>query len=400
MRLLNSYVHKTVQHRRKVANLDLLTSQSLFSSSAVDVGTNLLLRVIEAHASRDFDTCIDVGCGYGPLGLSLAASGQAKSVEMVDRDALAVDFANLNAEKNGLSAAKAHASLGLTDTFETRYDLIVSNLPGKAGSAVLRDLVRSGYNRLSASGEFWGVVVNPIWPEVESVVDELDSTIVHVERGSRHTAFGFRRNGTHDGNTDAESLSEVYGRDSVTFTVAEHDYRIETTRGVHEFDGLSYSTQLALEHLGSVPRRGHSQAAVFNVSQGYLPMALLASGAVSSVMLVDRDLLSLRTATENLRRNGFETSESRLHHQVAWLPESTEFALITGVLRGDEPREAVDIGVESVADGLEPGGTAVIAGGSTPITRMLKSLDRRKDLRLVNRSRYRGSSAVTLQKSG
>ena len=72
--------------------------------------------------------------------------------------------------------------------------------------------------------------------------------------------------------------------------------------------------------------------------------------------------------------------------------------LIVGALRGDEPRRALEVGAEAIAEGLMAGGVAVIAGGSTPITRMLKVLQPRKDIRLVERNRYRGSSVVSLIK--
>lgn len=398
--LLNSYVHKTVEHRRKAASLKLLTSQSLFSSSTVDVGTNLLWRVIAAKATRKFETCLDLGCGYGALGLALIAAGTVTNVEMVDRDALAVDFSNLNAIENQLGNVEAHSSLGMDDALQSHYDIMVSNLPGKVGSGVLQHLLQAASNHLAQDGEFWGVVVNPLWPEIESMVDDLDVTIVHVEHGPRHTAFGFRRQNPMTTPEVVDSLAEIYVRDTVEFAVAGRNYTVKTSRGVHEFDGLGYSTKLLLKQLYEMRRDRWAEAAVFNVSQGYVPIALRATRMVSAVQLVDRDLLALRTSARNLELNGMNDPANETHHQVDWLPggQDKEFGLVVGILRGDEPGQAIEIGVESICERLKVGGTAVIAGGSTPLTRMLKALDRRKEVQLLSRNRYRGTSVVSLGK--
>ncbi len=400
---LRSFVHKKVLHSRRVASLSLLTSQSLFSSSAVDVGTNLLLRVISVHSDKTFDSCLDVGCGYGGIGLSLAASGVAKQVESVDRDALAVAFTQMNAQENRIATVSAHTSLGLDDLERGSYDLIVSNLPGKAGPAVLRHILRSSSERLEKDGEFWGVVVNPLWPETEHAVDRLSVDFMRVEKGARHTAFGFRSIGPTTRSETVDSLTDVYLRDEVGFEVNGENYSVETSRGVAEFDGLNYSTKLVLEHLYGLRRERWDSGVVFNVGQGYIPIALRASGMAASLELADRDLLALRTAARNLQVNGLDQPGDRSYNQIGWLPDqagSDRFELVVGTLKGDEPRETIEIGLSAIADSLAVKGTAVLAGGSTPITRMLKALDSRKDIRVLDRSRYRGSSAITLRKTG
>lgn len=402
--LLDSYVHKTVELRRKSAELKFLTSQSLFSSSTIDVGTNLLLRLIIARANRKFENCLDLGCGYGALGMSVAASGVAGTVEMVDRDALAVDFSNLNVAKNNLVNAMAHSSLGLDDASRDSYDLIVSNLPGKAGSAVLRHLLATAADRLEADGEFWGVVVNPLWAEIQAVLEEFGVTSIHVEQGPRHTAFGFRKVGLTVHEDISDKVGEIYFRNKVDFTVGRRNYDIETSRGVEEFDALNYSTRLLLEQLYEIRKNRRSEAVVFNVSQGYVPVAMRASGMTETVRMVDRDLLALRTSERNLRLNQLNDPENSLHHQVGWLPgdagKGEKFELIVGALRGDEPKRTLEICFESVIDGLTDDGLAVISGGSTPITRVQKFLQARKDVRVLDRSRYRGSSVLTLARNG
>lgn len=401
--LLQAYVHKTVALRKRDANLEFLTSQSLFSSNAIDVGTNLLIRAIGKYAKRKFATCLDLGCGYGPLGIYLATSGIAASVEMVDRDALAVEFAAVNADENGVTSASARASLGLDDVASDSYDLIVSNLPGKAGSDVLRHLLRAACRRLGDGGQFWGVIVEPLWLEVAETFSSLDLDTLGVEQGSRHVAFGFARTREETDEPRSHSIRDVYGRGSVDFTVDGRSYVVETSRGLPEFDGLSYSTQLLLEHLSTLRNRRWRNVVALNVGQGYVPLALRASGMAGSIRMVDRDLLALRTAELNLRTNRLSSDGDQLHHQVGWLPPepaSASVDLVVGALRGDEPRAAIELETEATFNQLPAGGVAVIAGESTPVTRMLKSIEDRKDVQLLDRSRYRGQSVMSLQKRG
>ena len=74
----------------------------VFSSHRVDVGTAFLLRQM-ASAGVTWPSALDVGCGYGPIALFLASQGLSERVHGIDRDALAVAFAERNAGQNGVS---------------------------------------------------------------------------------------------------------------------------------------------------------------------------------------------------------------------------------------------------------------------------------------------------------
>ncbi|MDZ4277535.1 MAG: methyltransferase, partial [Dehalococcoidia bacterium] len=84
------YFHKIVPLRHEGGLLRLRVSQALFSSYEVDTGTRFLLRSL---AGIEAGSVLDLGCGYGPIGLALKQSAPARTVHMVDRDALAVHYA-------------------------------------------------------------------------------------------------------------------------------------------------------------------------------------------------------------------------------------------------------------------------------------------------------------------
>jgi 16S rRNA G1207 methylase RsmC len=175
---------------------------------------------------------------------------------------------------------------------------------------------------------------------------------------------------------------------------------LTTNRGVPEFEEVSYPTLLLLEQLYVVRKRRFSAVAAFNVTHGYVPLSILAARMTSRVEMSERDLLALRSAEQNLTANGFDCPETTLHHDFGWLPQGiAQFDLIAGTLRGDEPDAAIEVGIEKVAMRLVPGGVAMVAGGSTPITRMLKVLDGMRGIIVTDRKRYRGSSVAVFTRA-
>ncbi|MCA9856714.1 MAG: methyltransferase, partial [Dehalococcoidia bacterium] len=104
----------------------------IFSPREVDAGTVMLLEEIEVP--RDAD-CLDLGCGYGPIGLTLAMLAPEGRTTMVDRDYVAVEYANRNAEQNRIPNARALLSNGFEEVPEAdRFDLVATNLPAKVGN--------------------------------------------------------------------------------------------------------------------------------------------------------------------------------------------------------------------------------------------------------------------------
>ena len=124
------YIKKTLDFYHAGRSLKFNVSQDLFSSHQIDVGTARLLRsLVDAPP---FAKILDLGCGYGPLALTLKALYPESVVHAVDRDALAVDYTRQNAVLNGLAGVEVYGSLGYDDMLERDFDLIISNIPGKA----------------------------------------------------------------------------------------------------------------------------------------------------------------------------------------------------------------------------------------------------------------------------
>ena len=107
---------------------------------------------------------------------------------MVDRDALAVRYAAQNALLNGIDDALAYPSIGFDDVGDRDFDLIAANIPGKAGETVIASWLREAPLFLRAQGQVAVVVVSPLAPLVEEVLDTLPGAeVVLRRRGAGHT---------------------------------------------------------------------------------------------------------------------------------------------------------------------------------------------------------------------
>ena len=75
----------------------------IFSPRSIDDGTLMLLKYLEI---KETDDCLDLGCGYGPLGLTMAKLAPKGTTTLVDKDFKAVEYSNINAELNQIKMPK------------------------------------------------------------------------------------------------------------------------------------------------------------------------------------------------------------------------------------------------------------------------------------------------------
>lgn len=131
------------------------TDRGVFARNGVDAGTRLL---IEAMRIDPTDQVLDVGCGYGPVGLVAAAFAPAGRVVLVDINERAVALAAENARLNQLSNVEVLQGDGCAAVAGRRFTVVVSNPPIRAGKATVRRLVREVWAHLVAGGRFYFVV--------------------------------------------------------------------------------------------------------------------------------------------------------------------------------------------------------------------------------------------------
>ncbi len=388
--------------------LSLRVAQDLFSSHRVDVGSGFLLRTLAEARLGPFDKILDLGCGYGPIGLALRSTFEGSRVHLVDRDALAVDYARQNAVINGLAGAvgaggvDAYGSLGYDDVSACDFDLIVANIPGKAGEAVIASFLVDAVHYLRPGGLVAIVVVSPLEPVVAGILGarpEIEIVLTRSRSGHAVFLYRFAATGTGGGPAAAAFERGVYDRGEAVFDFDGREYSMATALGLPEFDSRSFHTELLLDGLDGVAEGDVRHAVVFNPGVGHLPVVLWQMLNPEGIALVDRDLLSLRYSQKNLVRNGCPGERVTASHRVVIVPEDGESAdLIVGVLREKAGPGWMRLMADQAAGRLGEGGLLMASGRSTDVTRFAAVVEDGGRFKVTERKRWKGRSRLALRR--
>jgi 16S rRNA (guanine1207-N2)-methyltransferase len=397
---MGPHFKKTVTLDHGGRRLELGVAQELFSSHEVDVGTRLLLRTLAGpeHASRR--RVLDLGCGYGPLGLALRAAAADRVVHLVDRDALAVEYSRENAARNRLDDVEVYGSLGYADVRGSGFDLITSNIPAKAGPPVIEQLLLGGAGLLAPGGLVAVVVIAPLRASVTAVLEGAPEVEVVFRRATASYAVVHYRFRDRPAPAAAPDNLGVYERGRLTVTHAGASVRLRTAWGLPEFDSLGVPTRLVADALLRPAGRPPRTALVLHPGQGHLPCLLWAGRRPAELRLVDRDLLALRFSQANLVANGCPVERVATAHRVGPDPAALADAdLVVAMLRPKEPPEATAATLRQLVAAVPRGATVVVGSGSTAVTRGLAALEAAElPFRTLDRRRSRGASAVVLER--
>lgn len=132
--------------------MTFLTDAGVFSKKMVDFGSQLLLKCLEVNQG---ETVLDVGCGYGPLGLSLAKAYGVQAT-MVDINNRALDLAQRNAERNKVEATIFQSNI--YEQVKGHFDHVISNPPIRAGKQVVHEIIEKSQDFLETGGDLTIVI--------------------------------------------------------------------------------------------------------------------------------------------------------------------------------------------------------------------------------------------------
>lgn len=150
--------HKPLTFQATLRNKEYLfeTDAGVFSRTEIDLGSQILIESLPAQLGN---TVLDLGCGYGPIGMVAASlvnsSGQ---VYLVDINERAVELANRNIKANGIMNAQALVSDGLQELADVKFDNILTNPPIRAGKKVVYSMLKDAYAALNQGGCLFVVI--------------------------------------------------------------------------------------------------------------------------------------------------------------------------------------------------------------------------------------------------
>jgi 16S rRNA (guanine1207-N2)-methyltransferase len=160
------------------------TTWGLFCPTAIDKGTELIIDQLEVNEG---DTCLDLGCGYGAIGVTMAKLSDSGTVYMVDKDFVAVEYARKNAQKNRVQNCEVLLSNAFSHLPQVRFDVIGSNLPANTGKELLRIILLEANAHLKPGGKFYVVTISGLREFIKRNFNEIFGNYQKVKQGRNHT---------------------------------------------------------------------------------------------------------------------------------------------------------------------------------------------------------------------
>lgn len=136
-------------------SMKFLSDNGVFSKKSIDFGSATLLQYL--GKIKNNSKVLDVGCGYGTIGITLASLYPTCNFDLVDVNLRAVNLAKQNAINNNTPNVNVFES-NTYQNVKGMYDVIVTNPPIRAGKHVVHDIILNGFNYLNNGGSLWCVI--------------------------------------------------------------------------------------------------------------------------------------------------------------------------------------------------------------------------------------------------
>ncbi len=130
-----------------------LTDIGVFSKGGIDYGSRVLINAFSGPGKR----ILDVGCGYGPIGIVLGTLFPKHRIDMVDINDRAIELAGKNIKLNKLGNVTVFKS-NMYENVVDKYSSIISNPPIRAGKHIVHAIIENSKNYLNKDGELWIVI--------------------------------------------------------------------------------------------------------------------------------------------------------------------------------------------------------------------------------------------------
>ncbi len=164
--------------------LSFYTTWGLFSPRAIDDGSLLLLKHLDISPGDD---CLDLGCGYGVLGLNMAKAAPEGKTLLVDKDFVAVNYAEKNRSLNNINNAECLLSNGFNQIPRQQFDIIVSNIPAKVGKEMLYIYLFDALQYLRPGGSFYIVTITGLRQFFKRGFSEVFGHYEKIKQGKTYT---------------------------------------------------------------------------------------------------------------------------------------------------------------------------------------------------------------------
>lgn len=165
-----------------------VSDAGVFSKGGVDFGSRTLIEAMDIPQDAEV---LDVGCGYGPIGLAAARLAAKGHVTMIDVNSRAVELAKENAAANGVNNITVLESDLFSALDDRKFDVVLTNPPIRAGKATVHAIFEGAYERLRSGGSLWVVIQKK--QGAPSAKEKLESLFSRVEEVTKDKGYRIYR---------------------------------------------------------------------------------------------------------------------------------------------------------------------------------------------------------------
>ena len=163
------------------------TSNSVFSKKGVDFGSMLLIETIIRENEGFSGSILDLGCGYGPLGIIAARVFHNSTVTMCDINERALELSMMNAKENKVEGRVRIISSSVFGNIKDNYDIIMTNPPIRAGKDVVFSFYEGAYVHLNNGGKLYVVIQKK--QGAPSTKEKLESLFGNCETADKRSGY-------------------------------------------------------------------------------------------------------------------------------------------------------------------------------------------------------------------
>ena len=165
-------------------NFTFKSCDDVFSKNNVDYGTYVLLKTILNCVDVNGEV-LDIGCGYGPIGIVIDKFFKDVKITMIDINQTAVELTKQNIIKNRCKNMRCVKVSNAYENVDGKFDFIISNPPIKAGKTVLLEILIGAFDRLNSDGKLIFVIKKKFGEDsVKKQLEKLFSLVEVLKRDS------------------------------------------------------------------------------------------------------------------------------------------------------------------------------------------------------------------------
>jgi 16S rRNA (guanine1207-N2)-methyltransferase len=176
---------RTWNYKLRGKNYVFSSDVGVFSKNEVDFGTRLLIETFTPP--KIAGDILDLGCGYGPIGMAIANELPERTIVMADVNERALSLAKSNTQQNEIHNVEIVVSDQFSNIDNRMFAAILTNPPIRAGKKVVHGMFEGSAKRLHKNGEFWVVIQKK--QGAPSAIEKLEALFGNCETVERSKGY-------------------------------------------------------------------------------------------------------------------------------------------------------------------------------------------------------------------